>query len=150
MDRGAEWEDNNWAFNICQSGRMSMSDESLSPTRRTLIATSAAVAALSLLPAQMGAAADALAQPSKQGAPQMATKTDAIRPFSIDFPEESLVDLRRRVAATKWPERETVADSTQGVQLATMQALARYWGADYDWRKVEARLNALPQFITEV
>ncbi len=80
----------------------------------------------------------------------MATKADAIRPFSINFPEEALVDLRRRINATKWPERETVADATQGVQLATTQALARHWATDYDWRKVEARLNALPQFITEI
>ncbi len=79
-----------------------------------------------------------------------ATGGDAIRPFSIDVPDEALVDLRRRVAATRWPERETVADATQGVQLATMQALARYWGTEYDWRKVEAKLNALPQFITEI
>jgi pimeloyl-ACP methyl ester carboxylesterase len=78
------------------------------------------------------------------------TKADVIRPFSINVPDEALVDLRRRINATKWPERETVADATQGVQLATMQALARYWGTEYDWRKVEARLNALPQFITEI
>jgi Epoxide hydrolase N terminus len=74
----------------------------------------------------------------------MATKADAIRSFPINFPEEALVDLRRRINATKWPERETVADATQGAQLATTQALARYWGTDYDWRKFEARLNALP------
>ncbi len=73
-----------------------------------------------------------------------------IRPFRVNFPETELVELRRRVNATKWPERETVADASQGVQLATTQALARYWGTDYDWRKVEARLNALPNFITEI
>src|SRR5205085_12269023 len=78
------------------------------------------------------------------------TATDAIRPFRIKIPEEALVDLRRRIAATKWPERESVSDATQGVQLATMQKLAHYWATDYDWRKVEARLNALPQFITEI
>ncbi len=66
------------------------------------------------------------------------------------MPAEQLADLRRRVLATRWPERETVSDDTQGVQLATMQKLARYWATDYDWRKVEARLNALPQFITEI
>ena len=66
------------------------------------------------------------------------TKADAIRPFSINVPDEALVDLRRRINATKWPERETVADATQGVQLATMQALARYWGTEYDWRKGSA------------
>jgi pimeloyl-ACP methyl ester carboxylesterase len=79
------------------------------------------------------------------------TLTDvAVRPFRINVPEEELVDLRRRVAATRWPERETVTDESQGVQLATTQALARYWATEHDWRKVEARLNALPQFITEI
>ena len=80
----------------------------------------------------------------------MATKTDAIRPFRSTFRKRTLADLRRRVKATQWPEREQVADASQGVQLATMQKLARYWATDYDWRKVEARLNALPQFITEI
>ncbi len=79
-----------------------------------------------------------------------ATEDDAIRPFSVNFPEERLTELRRRIAATHWPERETVTDTSQGVQLAPMQELARYWATDYDWRKVEARLNALPQFITEI
>jgi len=74
----------------------------------------------------------------------------SIRPFQIDIPEQALVDLRRRIAATKWPEQETVTDASQGVQLATMQKLARYWATEYDWRKCEARLNALPQFITEI
>jgi pimeloyl-ACP methyl ester carboxylesterase len=73
-----------------------------------------------------------------------------IRPFRIDVPEEQLVDLRRRIEATQWPEKETVTDQSQGVPLATMQELARYWGTDYDWRKVEAKLKALPQFITEI
>jgi pimeloyl-ACP methyl ester carboxylesterase len=73
-----------------------------------------------------------------------------IRPFHIDVPEEDLDALRRRIAATQWPEKETVADESQGVQLATMQELARYWATDYDWRKVEAKLNALPQFMTEI
>ncbi len=76
---------------------------------------------------------------------------DAIRPFPrLNIPEADLSDLRRRINATKWPERELVPDATQGVQLATIQALARYWGTEYDWRKVEARLNALPQFVTEI
>jgi Epoxide hydrolase N terminus len=81
------------------------------------------------------------------------TKTidkNAIRPFQVNFPEAELIELRRRINATKWPERELVEDASQGVRLATMQALARYWGTEYDWRKVEARLNALPQFITEI
>ena len=73
-----------------------------------------------------------------------------VRPFHVNIPEAELIELRRRINATKWPERETVTDATQGVQLATMQALARYWATEYDWRKVEARLNAYPQFITEI
>ncbi len=78
------------------------------------------------------------------------TKTDAIRPFTINTPEEQLVDLRRRIAATQWPERETVTDASQGVQFATMQKLASYWSTEYDWRKCEAKLKALPNFITEI
>jgi pimeloyl-ACP methyl ester carboxylesterase len=73
-----------------------------------------------------------------------------VRPFRIDVPEEDLVDLRRRIAATQWPEKETVADESQGVPLATIQELARYWATDYDWRTCEAKLNALPQFMTEI
>jgi pimeloyl-ACP methyl ester carboxylesterase len=73
-----------------------------------------------------------------------------VRPFRIDVPEEDLLDLRRRIAETQWPERETVDDSAQGVQLATIQELARYWATDYDWRKCEAKLKALPQFMTEI
>jgi pimeloyl-ACP methyl ester carboxylesterase len=80
---------------------------------------------------------------------QAADKT-AIRPFHLSVPEAELTELRRRIEATRWPDRETVPDHTQGVQLATMQALARYWATDYDWRKCEARLAALPQFITEI
>jgi pimeloyl-ACP methyl ester carboxylesterase len=81
----------------------------------------------------------------------LATDNGAIRPFpKVNFPEAELTELRRRINNTKWPERETVTDATQGVQLATTQALARYWGTEYDWRKCEARLNALPQFITEI
>src|SRR5262245_11336670 len=81
---------------------------------------------------------------------QTADQETAIRPFRMTVPETDLIELRRRINATKWPERETVADATQGVQLATVQALARYWGTDYDWRKVEQKLNALPQFMTEI
>jgi pimeloyl-ACP methyl ester carboxylesterase len=73
-----------------------------------------------------------------------------IRPFHVTFPETELTDLRRRISATKWPERETVTDQSQGVQLATIQKLARYWATEYDWRKCEARLNAVPNFITEI
>ncbi len=81
----------------------------------------------------------------------LATDNGAIRPFpKVTVPETELTELRRRINNTKWPERETVTDATQGVQLATTQALAHYWGTEYDWRKCEARLNALPQFITEI
>jgi pimeloyl-ACP methyl ester carboxylesterase len=86
---------------------------------------------------------------TEQGSEQAAGKSD-IRPFRVNVPEAELNELRRRINATRWPERETVADQTQGVQLATMQKLARYWAADYDWRKCEAKLNALPQFVTEI
>ena len=72
------------------------------------------------------------------------------RPFQVNIPETELIELRRRINATRWPDQETVTDSSQGVQLATMQKLARYWATDYNWRKVEAKLNALPQFITEI
>lgn len=84
------------------------------------------------------------------GTSKHASDKNAIRPFKVTAQEADLTDLRKRVNATKWPERETVSDATQGVQLATIQALARYWGTEYDWRKCEARLNALPQFITEI
>ena len=105
-----------------------------SSTRRDVLAASAAAGAISLLPEHVAAAAD----------------SDAMRSFHINFPEEQLVELRRRINATQWPERETVTDESQGVRLATMQELARYWATDYDWRKVEAKLNALPQFITTI
>src|ERR1700681_3152130 len=75
---------------------------------------------------------------------------DTIRPFQVNVPEAELTELRRRINATKWPEQETVKDASQGVQLATMQALARYWATEYDWRKIEAKMNALPQFLTEI
>jgi pimeloyl-ACP methyl ester carboxylesterase len=86
------------------------------------------------LPAEAGAAAD----------------NTTIRPFRVNVPEEELADLRRRIMATRWPEKESVEDQSQGVQLATIQALARYWATEYDWRKIEAKLNALPQFMTEI
>jgi pimeloyl-ACP methyl ester carboxylesterase len=75
---------------------------------------------------------------------------DAIRPFRVHFPDEALADLKRRIAQTRWPEREVVKDQSQGVQLATVQKLARYWATEYDWRKAEAKLNALPNFITRI
>jgi len=111
--------------------------EIINPDRRQLLSTAA-----------MGIAAAGAA--SLFHADPAAAASDAIRPFRIQVPEEELVDLRRRLAATRWPDRETVNDRSQGVQLAKFQELVRYWGTDYDWRKVEARLNALPQFITEI
>jgi len=81
---------------------------------------------------------------------EQATDKTAIRPFRVSVPEEELADLRRRIKATKWPDRETVTDQSQGLQLATAQTLARYWATEYDWRKCEGRLNAVPQFITEI
>jgi pimeloyl-ACP methyl ester carboxylesterase len=82
--------------------------------------------------------------------PVSAASDDEVRPFHVDFPEKELVELRRRVAATRWPDKETVTNDSQGVKLKTIQKLAHYWQTDHDWRKVEARLNALPQFITEI
>ncbi len=80
-----------------------------------------------------------------------ATSTDtAIRPFRVDIPQDELDDLKRRILATRWPTKETVDDASQGVQLSTMQALAEYWATQHDWRKVEARLNSYPQFLTEI
>src|SRR5438067_7055313 len=87
---------------------------------------------------------------SKVMAEQTGSDKTAIRPFRVNIPEAEVSELRRRINATKWPDRETVSDQSQGVQLATIQRLARYWGTEYDWRKCEARLNALPQFITEI
>ena len=91
---------------------------------------------------------------SAQAMAKVAKRTDideaGIHPFRVNVPEAELTELRRRILATRWPERETVKDASQGVQLATAQALARYWATDYDWRKVEVKLNALPQFMTEI
>src|SRR5688572_22623405 len=113
-------------------------------------ATDLAGNAKSQAPAQAQPAAQPAAvrpQPSKLSAE---AEPDAVRPFRVEVPEAALADLRRRIEATRWPEKETVADATQGVQLATMQKLAKYWAKDYDWRKCEAKLNALPQFITQI
>ena len=84
-----------------------------------------------------------------EGAAQTGSN-DSIRPFNVDFPEAELTELQRRINATRWPERETVTDDSQGVRLAMMQELARYWGTDYDWRKCEGKLNSLPNFLTEI
>ncbi|MBU9215726.1 epoxide hydrolase 1 [Burkholderia gladioli] len=111
-----------------------MSHSEFSPMRRHLLAASAAAGALGMLPAAARAAAG----------------NTAIRPFSARVPDADLVELRRRIAATRWPSRETVADESQGVRLARMQQLIQYWGTDYDWRKGEARLNGFPMFVTEI
>jgi len=106
------------------------------PDRRKVLAASAAVAASRFIPTQAHAAA--------------ATSSDAIRPFKVNVPEAELAELHKRINATRWPERETVTDDSQGVPLAMIHELARYWATDYDWRKCEAKLNALPQFMTEI
>jgi len=105
-----------------------------SPTRRDFLATAAAASAVGLLPGQLAAAGE----------------DDSIRPFRANVPREAIADLRRRVASTRWPDKETVTDGSQGVQLAKLQELVRYWGTGYDWRKAEAKLNALPQFTTNI
>src|SRR5580692_3699914 len=89
-----------------------------------------------------------LRQPIQGKERSMSSPTE-IRPFRVHMPDEAITDLRRRIATTRWPSKELVADRSQGVQLATLQELARYWATDYDWRACEARLNALPQFTTE-
>ena len=112
--------------------------EIIDQNRRELLSSAAigiaAVGAARLFPAYSASAAE----------------TDAIRPFRIDIPEDDLVDLRRRLLGTRWPDRETVNDQSQGAPLSKLQDLVRYWGADYDWRRIEARLNALPQFVTTI
>src|SRR5258708_28959837 len=89
-----------------------------------------------------------IASPAPQR--EQATDKNAIRPFRVKVSEAELTELRNRINSTKWPDRETVTDATQGVQLATVQALARYWATEYDWRKIEAKSNALPHFVTDV
>ncbi|MGF9760736.1 epoxide hydrolase [Microvirga sp. 0TCS3.31] len=126
-----------------------MSATSLPSTQRSFLASSAAVflatslagGAVSLLPMPFAAA------PAKASTPAEDT---AIRPFTFQASQTALDELRRRIAATRWPEKETVADSSQGVPLTTMQDLARYWATDYDWRRAEAKLNAFPQFVTTI
>src|SRR5208282_4891087 len=88
--------------------------------------------------------------PMTQTSATQAADKNAIRPFQVHVPEAELSELRRRIQATRWPDRETVTDESQGLPLATIQDLARYWATDYDWRKIEAKLNALPQFLTEI
>ena len=98
-----------------------------------------------------GGEADTLASARSAPTKQSAVAADArIRPFRVNVPGADLTDLRRRLAATRWPNRELVEDRSQGVQLATLKELVRYWATDYDWRKAETRLNAFPQFVTKI
>jgi pimeloyl-ACP methyl ester carboxylesterase len=129
---------------------------------RTLVISTAACAAGIALLGGSGRAED-LHPKTLRKAPNVAQNTapqppkvhaaidpEAIRPFRVGFPNQALVELRGRVAATRWPEKELVRDKTQGVQLATMEELARYWASTYDWRKCEAKLNSFPQFVTNI
>ncbi|SFM20344.1 epoxide hydrolase family protein [Variovorax sp. OV329] len=110
-------------------------------SRRSLLGVGAAGLGLMAVPG-LASALPANSTPAGFG--------DALRPFRVSFPETALIDLRWRILSTRWPTRETVTDESQGVQLATMQRLAEYWTSDHDWRKAEAKLNALPQFLTEI
>ena len=131
-----------------------MNSSSRSPARRAVLATLLATGALGVLaaPSYAQAVPTALASVTNPQAaqPRIAGEDESIRPFHVSVPEEALVDLRRSLAATRWPDQETVNDRSQGVQLATMQKLVHYWATDYDWRKLEARLNALPRFVTTI
>ncbi|CAG9203405.1 epoxide hydrolase family protein [Paraburkholderia caribensis] len=111
-----------------------MSSTPFSPMRRNLLAAGAAAGAMALFPEALYAANNAV----------------NIRPFKANIPDSDLADLRQRLARTRWPGKETVADESQGVRLARMQQLVQYWGSEYDWRKGEAKLNALPMFVTEI
>jgi pimeloyl-ACP methyl ester carboxylesterase len=110
-------------------------------TRRGLLATAAAAA---------GGVGNILRAAPGYAQAVAAAGDDTIRPFHINVPEDALVDLRRRIAATRWPDKETVTDESQGIRLAEMRALVDYWGADYNWRNAEAKLNALPEFVTTI
>src|ERR1700726_5010531 len=133
---------NVWTRLIVKPGdsamRTTVTTEAINHDRRRLLETAA-----------MGVAAAGAASMLSLH-PAAAVESDAVRPFRINVPEEAVVDLRRRVKATRWPDKETVTNQSQGVQLATVQQLARYWSRDHDWRKIEAKLNALPQFMTKI
>ncbi len=117
-----------------------MSTVSSGPTRRSLLAASAAGGAIG---AALFADAGFAETPVSGGG-------SAIRPFHVSVPGAAIADMRRRIAMTRWPDRETVKDQSQGVPLAKLQPLVQYWGTGYDWRKSEAKLNALPQFVTTI
>ena len=127
------------------SERTKTTEEAVYNRRRFLQNTALAVGAT-----QLGITGFAEAQSGTGQEAAMAGMSDSIRPFRVHIPDAELADLRQRIQATRWPERENVPDATQGVQLATIKALASYWATEYDWRKFEARLNALPQFVTEI
>jgi pimeloyl-ACP methyl ester carboxylesterase len=124
-----------------------MRSEAELTTRRRFLAASATTGAIGLT---TFASADAYELVADRPGGGSGAPADAIRPFHVNVPQSALDDLRRRIQSTRWPERETVADDTQGVPLATMRELAHYWATNYDWRKVEAQLNSYPQFITNI
>src|SRR5688500_6675174 len=126
--------------------------------RRSFLALSGAAGAAGLALLAGRGRAEAGPGPRRQAATNggvaataiTASEDESVRPFRVNVPEADLADLRRRIAATRWPSRELVKDRSQGVQLATLKELARYWSTEYDWRKAEARLNAYPQFVTKI
>src|SRR5919202_47722 len=128
---------------VLPNGERHMPEEITFTRRRFLGGT-----AMTIVAAQLGMIGCAQEQSSEET--QGALMSEELSPFSIDVPEEELVDLRQRIAATRWPDQETVSDGSQGAQLANLQPLVQYWGTDYDWRKGEAKLNAFPQFTTEI
>jgi pimeloyl-ACP methyl ester carboxylesterase len=125
-----------------------MSEEITYTRRRFLGGTAMTIVAAQL--GMIGCAQEQSSEETQGSETQEALTSGEIRPFRIDVPEEKLVDLRQRIAATRWPDKETVSDGSQGAQLANLQPLVQYWGNGYDWRKAEDKLNALPQFITEI
>ena len=123
----------------------------VSPCRPSVLAATAPSPVTSPAPLELAESEDAsLSQPSNLRVTQMSNKGTAIRPFTFRASDEQLDDLRRRILAARLPEKEPVSDFSQGVPLATVQKLARYWATEYSWRKVEARLNAVPNFITDI
>ncbi|MEI4505954.1 epoxide hydrolase family protein [Sphingopyxis sp. CCNWLW253] len=131
-----------------------MSPKNSTSLRRLLSATALSAAALGMSlqasPSFANTAGSATPIAATTAAVAAAPQDESIRPFHVAIPEEALTDLRRRIAETRWPDREKVSDASQGVQLDRLEPLVRYWGTDYDWRKGEARLNAVPQFITTI
>src|SRR4051812_17188617 len=127
-----------------------MTEARSTPTRRDFLAASATAGASVVLPAVGFGPVVTAGDPPAPGGPPPAPGDKAVRPFRVDVPQADVTDLRRRLAATRWPDKETVADESQGAKLATLQELVRYWATEYDWRKGEAKLNALPQFMTGI